>query len=71
METHALPGFLVIQSPLPSLEGKPELQGRKKLISQADAIEDVSFYFGHFFKKIFSIKRSKMFLNLLSSEVEK
>lgn len=63
--------FLSSRVPFPHWKENQSCKEEKKLISQADAIEDVSFYFGHFFKKIFSIKRSRMFLNLLSSEAEK
>lgn len=56
-----------------SLTGKTRAARKKKLILQTDAIED-AFYlsgFDHFFKNLFSVRRCRMFLNQLSSKVEK
>lgn len=57
-----------------SLTGKTRAARNIKLILCADTIEVVSIYifgFGHFFKDIFSVKRSRIFLNHLSRELEK
>lgn len=73
METHTPLRIKRHQESL-SLIGKHRAARKKKSILHTDAMEDVSPYvshFGHFFEKIFSVQRSRMFLNYLSRETEK